>query len=82
MCQSLLENAKYEITNDTKILAAAWYDAQTRDNCVFVTNDLALKMLAKAFFSQIESAIIENDNYKGYLNFYFDNNEMADFYSN
>ncbi len=81
VCQQFLDNAKYEITNDTKILAAAWYDAQNRDNCVFVTNDIALKMLAKAFFTNIESVNINNDTYKGYENLYLNDEEMANFYS-
>ena len=84
-CQEILERYKYEITNDTKILAMAWLHANMNqgDDPIFVTNDIALKMLAKPMFgNRVESVPIDTDNYTGYKEFYFTEEEMADFYSN
>lgn len=38
-------------------------------------------MLAKAFFTNIESVNINNDTYKGYEDLYLNDEEMANFYS-
>ena len=84
-CQQILERYKYEATNDTKILAMAWYHLNINqgDNGIFVTNDIALKMLARPMFgSYVESIPVETDDYTGYKELYLTEEEMADFYSN
>lgn len=83
-CISILEKYKYDITNDTKILATAYLHANNNQHCtpIFVTNDIALKMLAKPVFGKVESVPIEEDDYTGYVELYLTNDEMADFYSN
>ena len=81
--ESMLEPIKEKdlsISNDMKILATAInYDTFIRpDEVIFVTNDLALKMIANLFFGDgmIMSVEEEDDNYKGYLDYSFDNSEM------
>ena len=85
-CEAILKKFDYEITNDTKILAAAYsYTEQNQlEIPIFVTNDMTLKMLAIPLFgiSHIESIPVDVDDYTGYEEFYFSNDEMADFYSN
>ena len=85
-CEEILRRLNYEITNDTKILAAAHHHIYQHQICApfFVTNDIALKMLAVPLFgaSNVESIPVETDDYTGYKEFYFDPDEMADFYSN
>ena len=83
-CQKILEKFKYESTNDTKILALAYqHTNEHQDNIpIFVTNDIALKMLAKPMFGDnIQSIEIDDDDYTGYHEFYFNEEEMALFYS-
>ena len=84
--QQVLDRFKYDSTNDTKILATAYLNMNTYqgDNHIFITNDLALKMLARPLFgaTNIQSIKIENDDYVGYKEFYFTEEEMAYFYSN
>lgn len=81
----LIDNG-IEITNDTKILATAFdYYQQHNQNFYFITNDLSLKTIAKLYFK--DNAIIsidENikDEYTGYLEIRFTDEEMAYFYSN
>lgn len=84
-CIDILEHFKYESTNDTKILATAYLHANSHqgENPFFVTNDIALKMLARPMFGgNIESIQTDDDEYTGYQELYLDNDEMADFYSN
>ena len=85
-CEDILTKFEYEITNDTKILAAAYSHVMKNQSLdfKFVTNDIALKMLAVPMFgaAHIESIPIENDDYTGYKELYLSNDEMADFYSN
>lgn len=85
-CAETLEKHDYEVTNDTKILASA-YDLANKyqgDRYIFVTNDLALKMLAVPFFGTqyVESIVTENEDYTGYKELYLSEEEMAHFYSN
>lgn len=75
----------YELTNDTKILATSYAHAKHSKNTLtkFVTNDLALKMLASHFFSyDIESIDLDTDEYTGYVNLLMDEKEMSEFYTN
>lgn len=67
------------ITNDTKILATALHCSAD----IFVTNDLALKAMAKIFFTNIESVPEEiDDTYTGYKEITLTEHEMAAFYEN
>lgn len=79
-----LIDSNIEINNDGKILATAYNYLQNHQNekCIFYTNDLALKVIAEQFFGKdnVQSEKIEDD-YKGYIDIYFDEEEMADFYS-
>ena len=78
MLQEIIDN-DLPISNDTKILASAL------DYEVFVTNDLALKKIARIFFSKdcIESVGEDfDDNYTGYLEIIMDDSQMEEFYSN
>lgn len=80
-----LEKYDLEINDDAKILAAAYDYANMNQttNVVFYTNDLALKKIASIFFgSQIKSITTSEDDYTGFKEYYFDDDEMADFYSN
>lgn len=71
------------ITNDMKILATAVNYSKKYD-INFVTNDLALKSIAKLFFRnyQISSISEEDDSYNGYLDITLNDKEMENFYSN
>ena len=71
------------ITNDMRILATAINYSKNND-INFITNDLALKTIAKLFFNsyQISSVVEEDDNYNGYLDIILNDNEMEQFYSN
>ncbi len=74
-----------ELNNDGKILATAYDYLQNHQNekCIFYTNDLALKVIAEQFFSKdnVQSEQI-TDKYTGYVDIYFNVEEMANFYSN
>ena len=82
-CAAILENFKYESTNDTKILATAYLHANAHQEDIpcFVTNDLALKMLARPMFDNIDSIMVAEDEYTGYKELYLNEEEMAMFYS-
>ena len=74
------------INNDMKILATAiFYNTNIYPNLTFITNDLALKTIARLFFDdiQIESIEEKQDDYKGYRIIQFnDDKETEFFYSN
>jgi hypothetical protein len=65
------------ITNDTKILACAL--AYPTD-VIFVTNDLALKTIARLFLKHIESVPDEDDDYSGVKAVRLSDEEMAVLY--
>ncbi len=72
------------ITDDLSILACALH---MQDNLgiklTFVTNDLALKTIAKTFIDNVESVPEElYDPYCGYKEIIMSNDDMAEFYSN
>ena len=71
------------INNDMKILATAIDYQKHDDDIIFVTNDLALKNIAKLFFysHQITSVKEEDDEYYGYIDKALDNQAMEEFYS-
>lgn len=75
----------FELNNDTKILLASYDYVQTHQSLgtyIFITNDLALKMIAKRLFGNVESVVIDHDSYTGYESLYLTEEEMIDFYSN
>ena len=74
------------INNDMKILATAInYNNIYPNELIFITNDLALKTIARLFFDDeiIESIQEKKDEYKGYLiKQFMTEQEMEFFYSN
>ena len=85
--ESMLEPIKEKdlsITNDTRILATAFdYDNNVHpDEVIFVTNDLALKNIANLFFGDgcIESVQEDFDDYTGYVETIFANEEAMEFF--
>ena len=79
-----LQESSIEINNDGKILATAYDYLQSHQNeeCIFCTNDLALKIIAEQFFGKdnVQSEKIEDD-YKGYIDVHLNEEEMTNFYS-
>ena len=66
------------VTNDTKILACA---LSLTEEIIFVTNDLALKTMARLFFTNIESIPEDiDDGYTGYKEIYLSDEEIAALY--
>lgn len=80
-----IDAAGLESTNDAKILASALYYERTYapGNLIFVTNDLAQKHIAELFFDKkrIQSLHLEKDNYTGYKEISFTDDELAELYS-
>ena len=72
------------ITPDMKILATALdYDNRVHpDETVFITNDLSLFNIANLFFGEDSVQMVEeyNDDYTGYLDRIFTDEELAYFY--
>lgn len=81
-----IEQNSLSVTNDTKILATILsYAAQHNinlDDIIFITNDLALKNIAKMFFTNIQSVKEDNDTYCGFKEIKLEEEEMANLYSN
>lgn len=69
-----------------KILACAnWFNIQSDEKLIFVSNDLALRELAQAFFSRDRIQKVEEDlldDYCGYKELSLSPEEMSVFYSN
>ena len=78
-----INEADLSVTADAKILACAkaYADRHTEEVC-FVTNDLALKTLAKLFFAHIEKVEEDEDDYCGFKEVILNTDEMSNFYSN
>lgn len=78
-----INEANLSVTADAKILACAkaYADRHTEEVC-FVTNDLALKTLAKLFFAHIEKVEEDEDDYCGFKEVILNTDEMSNFYSN
>lgn len=80
-----IDAAGLESTNDAKILASALYYERTYapGNLIFVTNDLAQKHIAELFFDKkrIQSLHLEVDNYTGYKEISFTDDELTELYS-
>lgn len=79
-----LEDKNMAINDDARILSCAvdfYCSTKPEDNVCFITNDLALKHLAMLFFKDISSVDEEaQDEYKGYLDLTFSEEDMADLY--
>ena len=80
----LLGEYHFEINDDIRILAdALWADRNIApDDITFVTNDLALRMIANLYFGNdsITHIIPEEDDYSGYKEVRMNENEMTAFY--
>lgn len=76
----------FEVNNDLKILACAYafYSNLSNDygkpQFTFITNDLALKMIAKIYVPT-KSKYPEKDTYCGFKEIIMNENTMAEFYS-
>lgn len=75
-----------DLTNDKKIIySAIYYDINCHpDEVIFVTNDIAQKLIANTYFGFdcIESVKIEQDNYTGYMEVCPGELELISFYEN
>lgn len=80
--EDLITSADLDITDDTRILADA-IDYNIGSRVQFITNDLALKAIARLYFpeEQLSSIKEEDDEYFGYRDIVMNDQEMADFYS-
>ena len=79
-----IEKTGVEINNDAKILATALYYNRTfaSDDMIFVSNDLSQKTIASLFLDkkQISSVIPVSDDYTGYLDLTFTEEELTYLY--
>lgn len=80
---SPIEDKDLPITDDTKILSCAVNLKENRAaDLIFVTNDLALKNIAKIYFNKVESVDEEyDDGYTGYIKADMNDESLAVFYS-
>lgn len=79
----LLENLLLPNTNDSLIITSAIIAQKEIEDLIFITNDLACRMIAKA--KKLTTRFYEDNrdnDYKGYLEVIVDENQQADFYSN
>jgi predicted ribonuclease YlaK len=75
----------FELTNDTKILSCYLECVRLfpEEKIVFITNDLALKSIARVFTSNIQSLEEDKpDDYTGYKEITMSDDCMGDFYTN
>ena len=73
----------FEITNDTKILSCYLYLKETEPDVIFITNDLALKSIARVYTDRICSLEEDApDDYTGYKEITMSDDCMSEFYSN
>lgn len=76
---SIIEKLGLENTPDNQICACA----STIDDVLFITNDIACKMIARKIFGlSVESIIDEETEYKGFVEKSLSDEEMAYFYEN
>lgn len=75
-----------EITPDTKIVGCCSFAKKlySNDEIIFVTNDIACKMIASKIFELNVESVPENntDIYKGYRELSLNEEDMAHFYEN
>jgi predicted ribonuclease YlaK len=80
----LLGDNHFDITDDIRILSGAlWADHNIApDDITFVTNDLALMMIANLYFGSdsIEQVVPKEDDYTGFKEVRMNENEMTAFY--
>ena len=80
----LLKDYHFEVNDDIRILAdALWADRNIApDDITFVTNDLALTMIANLYFGSdsIQHIIPKEDDYTGFKEVRMNENEMTAFY--
>ena len=76
----IIEDKGLENTPDNQICACA----ASLDNVIFVTNDIACKMIAKNIFGLNVESVSEESNeiYKGYVEISLNDEDMAHFYEN
>ena len=82
--EAIIKYYELEDNNDSKILAAAlkYIDTHPEEECIFYTNDLAFKKIAETILPKVEMVNVHQDNeYKGYVDLYLSEEQMADFYS-
>lgn len=75
----------FELTNDTKILSCYLECVRLfpEEKIVFITNDLALKSIARVFTSNVQSLEEDKpDDYTGYKEITMSDDCMSDFYIN
>ena len=71
----------FPLSDDMRILATAIHFSKN-NNVIFITNDLALKNIAKLFLNNISSIEEEiEEDYKGYKKVYLTNDEICDIYT-
>ena len=76
-----LEHIKTSINKDLSI--KYYIHKHPEEKCIFITNDLAVKEIARSLNLPVESIdITKDDEYKGYCDLYLTDEEMAEFYSN
>ena len=75
----------FELTNDTKILSCYLECVRLfpEEKIIFITNDLALKSIARVFTSNVQSLEEDKpDDYTGYKEITMSDDCMGDFYTN
>ena len=75
----------FELTNDTKILSCYLECVRLfpEEKIIFITNDLALKSIARVFTSNVQSLEEDKpDDYTGYKEITMSDDCMSDFYTN
>lgn len=83
--ENYITEKNMEITPDTKIVGScAFTKNMLSDEVIFVTNDIACKMIASKIFDlTVESCNVDNsDIYKGYREVSLSEDDMAHFYEN
>lgn len=83
--ENYIVEKQLEITPDTKIIASCAFSRgllQQDTDFIFVTNDIACKMIASKIFGLEVESVRENklDEYKGFVEKSLSENEMAYFY--
>lgn len=83
--ESYIAEKQLEVTPDTKIIASCAFSRgllQQDTDFVFVTNDIACKMIASKIFGLEVESVGENklDNYKGFVEKSLSEEDMAYFY--
>ena len=85
--ENYINEKQVEISPDTKIIACCAFSQgllPKGEKFVFVTNDIACKMIASKIFGLEVESVGDNidDNYKGFVEKSLSEEEMASFYSN